>query len=38
LDGSCCSDDEAEALHRISSPEAVNRDEDIQIWSNPIAD
>ena len=28
--------DEAETLHRISSPEAANRDEQIQIGSNPI--
>ena len=28
--------DEAETLHRISSPEAANRDQQIQIGSNPI--
>ena len=28
--------DEAETLHRISSPEAANRDQQIQLWSNRI--
>jgi len=28
--------DEVETLHRIGSPEAANRDQQIQIWSNPV--
>ena len=28
--------DEVETLHRISSPEAADRDQQIQIWPNPI--